>query len=55
MKIATTTENIQFIYSRLWAVAPPWRTHACGTVLTMSWTVNANLTTDTLKGKISFT
>lgn len=54
MKIATTTKNIQFIYSRSWAVAPPWRSHACGTVLTVSWTVNANLTTDALKGKISF-
>lgn len=54
IKITTTTKNIQFIYSRSWAVAAPWRSHACGTVLTMSGTVNANLTTDALKGKICF-
>lgn len=54
MKIATTTKNIQFIYSRLWAVAAPWRNLACGGVLTVSWTVNANLTRGALKDKICF-
>lgn len=54
MKITTTTKNIQFIYSRSWAVAASWRSYACGTVLTVSWTLNANLNTDALKGKICF-
>lgn len=54
MKIATTTKSIKFIYSRSWTVAAPWRSLACGSVLTVSWTVNANLTRGALKGKICF-